>query len=276
MSKVIVISGIAQGMGREVALMLASQGYTICGFDIEKKYLDSLADELNKLNAKHFLEVMSVTDSDRILKFKDTVINKFGSVDTVVSNVGIGFFGPFEEVNLVKALQCFDINVIGCARLLQAFISSMREVRSGKIVVMSSLVGQVPFPFESIYSATKFAIEGMVSSFRYEVKPFGIQVAMIQPAQVSTNFAAKAQQLPEKNSPYYDRCVRFINRDNELIKKATNPKQAAEKIVKVITSKNPKLFNQVDFMSTFFLGLNKFLPQKLKDKILLDHMNINV
>lgn len=124
-----------------------------------------MADELNKLNAKHFLEVMSVTDSDRILKFKDTVINKFGSVDTVVSNVGIGFFGPFEEVNLVKALQCFDINVIGCARLLQAFIPSMREVRSGKIVVMSSLVGQVPFPFESIYSATKFAIEGMVSSF---------------------------------------------------------------------------------------------------------------
>lgn len=61
-----------------------------------------------------------------------------------------------------------------------------------------------------------------------------------------------------------------------MIKKATNPKQAAEKIVKVITSKNPKLFNQVDFMSTFFLGLNKFLPQKIKDKILLDHMNINV
>ncbi|TGM01947.1 SDR family NAD(P)-dependent oxidoreductase [Leptospira jelokensis] len=276
MSQVVVISGIAQGMGREVSLLLASQGYTICGFDIEKKYLDSLALELNQINAKHHLEVMSVTDSDKILKFKDTILNKFGAVDTVVSNVGIGFFGPFEEVNLVKALQCFDINVIGCARLLQAFIPSMREKRKGKIVVMSSLVGQVPFPFESIYSATKFAIEGMVSSFRYEVKPFGIQVAMIQPAQVSTNFAAKAQQLPDKNSPYYDRCVRFINRDNELIKKATNPKQAAEKIVKVITSKKPNLFNQVDFMSTFFLGLNKFLPQKLKDKILLDHMNINV
>ncbi|ABZ92652.1 Short chain dehydrogenase [Leptospira biflexa serovar Patoc strain 'Patoc 1 (Ames)'] len=276
MSKVIVISGIAQGMGREVSLMLASQGYTICGFDIEKKYLDSLADELNQLKAKFHLETLSVTDSDKILKFKDTVLKKFGSVDTVVSNVGIGFFGPFEEVNLVKALQCFDINVIGCARLLQAFIPSMRERKSGKIVVMSSLVGQVPFPFESIYSATKFAIEGMVSSFRYEVKPFGIQVAMIQPAQVSTNFAAKAQQLPDKNSPYYDRCVRFINRDNELIKKATNPKQAAEKIVKVIQSKNPNLFNQVDFMSSFFLGLNRFLPQKLKDKILLDHMNINV
>ncbi|XDD54327.1 SDR family NAD(P)-dependent oxidoreductase [Leptospira sp. WS4.C2] len=276
MSKVIVISGIAQGMGREVSLMLAAEGYTICGFDIEKKYLDSLSAELTKLNANFHLEPLSITDSDKIIKFKDTVLKKFGNVDTVVSNVGIGFFGPFEEVDLNKALQCFDINVMGCARLLQAFLPSMRVAKKGKIIVMSSLVGQVPFPFESIYSATKFAIEGMVSSMRYEVTPFGIQVAMIQPAQVSTNFAAKAQKLPEKESPYYDRCVRFINRDNDLIRTATNPKQAAERIVKVIVSNKPKLFNQVDFMSTFFLGLNRFLPQKIKDKILLNHMNINV
>ncbi|EMY69149.1 oxidoreductase, short chain dehydrogenase/reductase family protein [Leptospira vanthielii serovar Holland str. Waz Holland = ATCC 700522] len=263
-------------MGREVSLMLAAEGYTICGFDIEKKYLDSLSAELTKLNANFHLEPLSITDSDKIIKFKDTVLKKFGNVDTVVSNVGIGFFGPFEEVDLNKALQCFDINVMGCARLLQAFLPSMRVAKKGKIIVMSSLVGQVPFPFESIYSATKFAIEGMVSSMRYEVTPFGIQVAMIQPAQVSTNFAAKAQKLPEKESPYYDRCVRFINRDNDLIRTATNPKQAAERIVKVIVSNKPKLFNQVDFMSTFFLGLNRFLPQKIKDKILLNHMNINV
>lgn len=276
MSKVIVISGIAQGMGREVSLMLAAKGYTICGFDIEKKHLDSLSSELTKLNVNFHLETLSITESDKILKFKDSVIKKFGKVDTVVSNVGIGFFGPFEEVDLNKALQCFDINVIGCARLLQAFIPSMRKASNGKLIVMSSLVGQVPFPFESIYSATKFAIEGMVSSLRYEVSPFGIQVAMIQPAQVSTNFAAKAQKLPEKESPYFERCVRFIDRDNDLIRSATNPKQAAERIVKVIVSNRPKLFNQVDLMSTFFLGLNRFLPQKLKDKILLDYMNINV
>jgi len=101
----------------------------------------------------------------------------------VLSNVGIGFFGPFEEVDLEKALKCLEINVIGASAIFQAFIPSMREQGHGKLIAMSSLVGQVPFPFESIYSASKFAIEGLVLSLRYEVEPFGIRVALVEPAQ---------------------------------------------------------------------------------------------
>jgi short-subunit dehydrogenase len=123
-------------------------------------------------------------------------------VDTVISNVGIGFFGPFEEINLEKALKCLEINVIGAAAIFQAFIPSLRKAGGGKLIAMSSLVGQIPFPFESIYSASKFAISGMVESFQYELAPFGIQVALIEPAQVSTNFAAKIHVLPPEGSPY--------------------------------------------------------------------------
>jgi short-subunit dehydrogenase len=139
---------------------------------------------------------------------------------------------------------------------------------------MSSLVGQIPFPFESIYTATKFAIQGLVESIQYEVAPFGIKVAIVEPAQVSTSFAAKIHKLPPEGSPYRERARRFIDRDNELIKTATTPVQAAEKIIKVINDADPKLHNQVDFNSTFFLVLNRFLPKAMKDFILINYMNI--
>jgi len=276
MEQVIVITGLAQGMGRDVARRLANAGHRIAGFDLDAAELAELGKELDELGAEHYLIQLDITDRAGVLRFRDEVLAKFGQVDTVLSNVGIGFFGPFEEVDLEKALKCLEINVIGAASIFQAFIPAMREQKSGKLIAMASLVGQIPFPFESIYTASKFAIEGMVESIKYEVEPFGLKVALIEPAQVSTDFAAKIHKLPPEGSPYRERAQRFINRDNELIKTATTPAQAADRIVKVVLAETPKLHNQVDFMSSFFLFLNWILPKGLRDMILLNHMDIKV
>lgn len=276
MKQTVVISGIGQGMGREVALMMARNGHTVCGFDLDSSSIKSLGAELAKISNGHLLTELDITDSEGLIRFKDSVIEKHRKVDTVLSNVGVGFFGAFEELDLDKALQCLNINVIGCARLLQLFIPSMRQAKKGKLVVMSSLVGRIPFPFESLYAASKFAVEGMVESLQYELEPFNISVALIQPAQVSTTFAAKAHTLPPESSPYYDRTKRFIERDEVLIKNATAPVAAAKKIVSVLESNKMKLHNQIDFMSTVFLGLNRYLPKKVRDSILLSHMDIKV
>lgn len=276
MGEVIVITGLAQGMGREVAKILAASGDSIAGFDMDGDSITDLQAELDAIGGDHLLETLDITNREGVLKFRDRVLAKYGKVDTVLSNVGIGFFGPFEEVDLEAAKKCFEINVIGASAIFQAFIPAMREKRSGKLIAMSSLVGQVPFPFESIYTATKFAIEGLVQSILYEVSPFNIKMAIIQPAQVSTSFAAKIHHLPPEDSPYRDRARRFIDRDNELIKEATTPISAARRIVKVLKSDNPKLHNQVDFMSTFFLFLNRNLPKSIRDRILLNHMDIKV
>lgn len=276
MSQVIVITGLAQGMGRDVATMLAAAGNRIAGFDMDADGLETLAKELDTAGVEHYLVPLNITDREGVIRFRDTVLEKFGQVDTVLSNVGIGFFGPFEEIDLEKALACLEINVIGAASIFQAFIPAMRARGAGKLVAMASLVGVIPFPFESIYTASKFAIEGLVESIKYEVEPFGIRVAIVEPAQVSTSFAAKIHTLPPEGSPYRERAGRFIDRDNELIKSATTPKQAAEKIVRVLLSEKPKLHNQVDFMSSFFLFLNWILPKWARDWILLNHMNIKV
>jgi short-subunit dehydrogenase len=276
MGKVVVITGLAQGMGKDVCKLLAASGDKIAGFDVDAQSIKTLQQELDQIGCEHLIEVGDITNREKILEFRDRVLEKFGRVDTVLSNVGIGFFGPFEETDLVRALKCFEINVIGAAAIFQAFIPAMRKARNGKLIAMSSLVGRVPFPFESIYSASKFAIEGMVESLQYEVAPFGIKVAIIEPAQVSTRFASKIHVLPEQGSPYRERAKRFINRDNQLIKNATSPLQAAKKIVKVVQSRSPKLHNQVDLMSTFFIFLNHVLPKSIRDAILLKHMDIKV
>lgn len=272
--QVVVITGLAQGMGREAAKLLGRDGHSVAGFDVDAAGISSLAKELDAMGCEHALETISVTDRPAILGFRDRVLKRFGHVDVVLSNVGIGFFGAFEEVNLEKALTCLEINVIGAAAIFQAFLPSMRERRAGRLIAISSLVGQIPFPFESIYSASKFAVEGLVLSMRYEVAPFGIKVALIQPSQVSTQFAAKTHTLPPEGSAYRNRINRFIKKDEVLIKSAPTPERAAKDIVKVILSPDPKLFNQLEAKSTFFLALNRVLPVKMRDEILLGHMDI--
>ncbi|MFI5398889.1 MAG: SDR family NAD(P)-dependent oxidoreductase [Candidatus Binatia bacterium] len=272
----VVITGIAQGMGREVARLLAQSQTPVAGFDVDVEGIAALQAELDGVGCPHLLTTLDITDRRGILHFRDMVLDKFARVEAVLSNVGIGFFGPFEEVDLGKALKCLDINVIGTAAIFQAFIPSMRANRSGKLIAVSSLVGQIPFPFESIYSASKFAVEGLVLSLRYEVEPFGIKVALIRPAQVSTAFAAKIHQRPPQSSPYWARVDRFIKRDDELIKSAPTPAQAAAEIVKVIRAASPKLHNQIDWKSQLFLTLNRLLPQRIRDALLLHQMDIKV
>jgi len=272
----VVITGLADGIGREVARLLARSKTPVAGFDLDGERIESLKKELEEAGCDHLLQTLDIADRPGILKFRDAVLEKFGRADVIVSNVGIGFFGPFEEVDLEKALKCLEINVIGTAAVFQAFLPSMRERRAGKLIAVSSLVGQIPFPFESIYSASKFAVEGLVLSLRYEVEPFGIKVALIEPAQVSTTFAAKIHKLPPEGSPYRDRAARFIRRDEELIKTAPTPPAAAAAIVKVINSRNPRLYTQVDLKSRVFLSLNRVLPQRIRDEILLRQMDIRV
>jgi short-subunit dehydrogenase len=276
MDQVVVISGLAQGMGREVARLVAAKGGTVAGFDVDREGLKSLDQDLGARGCRRFLLPLDICDRPGILSFRDNVLDRFGRVDTVLSNVGIGFFGPFEEVDLEGALRCLEINVIGAAALFQAFLPSMRARGRGKLIAMSSLVGQIPFPFESVYSASKFALEGLVLSLRYEVEPFGIQVALVEPAQVSTTFAQKIHRLPPEGSPYRERVRRFIERDRELIRNAPDPQNAARRIVALIESERMRTHNQVDPMSTVFLFLNRILPEAVRDRILLHHMRIRV
>jgi NAD(P)-dependent dehydrogenase (short-subunit alcohol dehydrogenase family) len=269
--RVVVITGLAQGIGREVAKLLAGRGWAVAGFDVDAPGVQSLAEELGE---SHLLATVDICHREALRAFRDRTLERFRHVDVVLSNVGVNLFGPFEEVDLDKALRCLEVNVVGAAAVLQAFLPSMRERRAGRLIAVTSMVGQVPFPFGSVYSASKFALEGLLQSMRYEVAPFGIQVAVIRPAQVATSFATKNRTLPAEGSPYGERARRFVTRDQELIRSAPTPVQAAAKIAEVVEAERPRPSNQIDRMSTVFLWLNKLLPTGLRDQILLRHLNI--
>lgn len=274
MSEVIVISGLAQGMGRQVAKRLWAAGCELAGYDVDAEGLKTLEAELTAEGRRPLLSVLDATDQKGVRAFRDRVLERYGHADVVLANVGIGCFGPFEELDLTVAQRALEVNVMGTALAFQAFLPSMRARKEGRLIAMSSLVGQIPFPFESVYTAAKFAVEGMVLSLRYEVEPFGIRVAIIEPAQVSTGFAAKIHRLPAEGSPYRARVGRFIARDEELIKDAPTPDEAAAQIERVVRARKPRLFNRLDLRSAFFLTLNRLLPTPARDAILLGFMDI--
>ena len=125
----VVITGLAQGIGREVAMLLARSKVPVAGFDVDKEGIESLDKELEAAGCDHLLMTLDIADRPGILHFRDEVLEKFGRADVVLSNVGIGFFGPFEEVDLEKALKCMEINVIGTMFLLETVRAHNRDMR---------------------------------------------------------------------------------------------------------------------------------------------------
>jgi NAD(P)-dependent dehydrogenase (short-subunit alcohol dehydrogenase family) len=130
----VVITGLAHGIGREVARLLARSKVPVAGFDVDADGIESLKKELEEARCDCLLTTLDITDRPGILAFRDAVLAKFGRVDAVLSNVGIDCFGPFEELDLDKALKWLEINVVGAAAIFQAFLPSMRENRNGKLI----------------------------------------------------------------------------------------------------------------------------------------------
>jgi short-subunit dehydrogenase len=274
MGQKVVITGLAHGIGYEVARLLAESGDTVIGIDRDEREITHLRKEMDRAGSRHFLSCCDVTDRKAVAKFRDAVLMEFGAVDTVISNAAVASFGSFEEADLAGMLRSLEINVLGTAAIFQAFIPSMRLRGSGRLIAMSSFTGIVPFPFESIDSACNFAIEGLVGALRYEVEPFGIAVGLIEPSIVVTDLTSGVHSLPPTKSPYRERIERFLAKDREMKKSAMLPDRAARAIVRIIKAKRLKPHNRIDFISSLFLSIEKFLPAGLKDSILLSQMNI--
>jgi len=274
MSQNVVITGIAGGIGYEVAMILAQSGDTVIGFDRNDKGIARLKKEMGRIGTRHFLSVLDITDGKGVAKFRDAVLKEFGAADVVVSNAAVASFGAFEEADLDGMLRSLAINVVGTAAIFKAFIPTMRKRGAGRLIAMSSFTSIVPFPFESVDTACNFAVEGLVGALRYEVEPFGIEVGLIEPSIVVTDLTAGIHTVPPAGSPYRERIERFLAKDREMKKDAMGPAQAAQKIVKIIRGKRLKLHNRIDVTSALFLSIDKFLPAGLKDGILLGQMDI--
>jgi len=192
MSKTILITGTSTGFGRDTAETLHRAGHTVYASmrATEGKNLDA-AEGLRKLGIKTV--ELDVRDDASVEAAVEGVLAEAGAIDVLVNNAGIASAGVTEAFTAAQANVIFDTNVIGLLRVTRAVLPSMRQRRDGLIINIGSILGRVTFPFIGIYGASKFAVEALTDSLRYEVSQFGIEVVAVQPSGYPTNFFTNLQ-----------------------------------------------------------------------------------
>ncbi|MGB5821586.1 MAG: SDR family oxidoreductase [Saonia sp.] len=266
--KVVLITGGSSGIGKAIGTFLRSKGFTIYGTTRDlAKYPDF--DEF------HLLE-LDVRHPESIQKAIAVLIEKEGRLDVLVNNAGIGITGPIEETPHEEILKAFETNLHGPIHMVKAVLPQMREQKSGLIINITSIAGYMGLPYRGIYSATKGALELITEALRMETKDFGIQLSNLAPGDFATNIASGRYHSPAVNgSPYFQKYSDTLAMINEDVHSAENPIKVAEKVYEIIRTKKPKVHYKVGaFMQKFSLSLKKILPDKVYEKLLLNHYKL--
>jgi NAD(P)-dependent dehydrogenase (short-subunit alcohol dehydrogenase family) len=240
MSKTILITGTSGGFGRDTAETLFRAGHTVYASlrGAQDKNREA-AEGLRNLGIKTV--ELDVRDDASVEAGVENVLAEAGKIDVLVNNAGIGSAGVTEAFTAEQAKVIFDTNVIGLIRVTRAVLPSMRQNRDGLIINIGSILGRVTFPFLGIYGASKFAVEALTDSLRYEVSQLGVEVVEVQPSAYPTNFYAGIQtpadtevttaygevgQIPD--AMFKSFTTRFEGKD------APNPHDVAEAVARLV------------------------------------------
>src|SRR5450756_2301703 len=191
----ILISGCSSGIGAATAASLVQAGHTVYA---TARKTETLAD-LKALGC-HPL-ALDVNSEDSMIAAVKAVEEEHGQIGTLINNAGFGDYGPIEESDLERVRAMFETNVFGLARLTQLVLPAMRRSRSGRIVNIGSMGGRITFPVGGFYHATKYAVEAISDALRVEVKPFGIDVILVEPGLIRTNFERRVNESLEMATP---------------------------------------------------------------------------
>jgi hypothetical protein len=268
MKKVILITGISSGFGKQTAELLAAAGHMVYG--TVRRDVD-ISPSVNGLK-------LDLTDPDTIRKAVQTIIQKEGKIDVLINNAGMHTGGPIETSPIENIKLQMDTNFIGMVNLTREVLPYMRKQGGGTIISFSSIGGLMGLPFQAFYSAGKFAIEGFSEALRMEVKQFNIKIVLINPGDFHTNNSANRRNFlapTNTNDPYnqqYLKTMAIIEKDEAG---GWEPQVLAAKLVKIVDCKNPKNRYIIStFEQKLAVMLKHILPGKLFAMILEDHYKI--
>ena len=262
-----LVTGASSGIGEETARRLQGLGYTVYGAARRTDRLEKLAAEgVRPL-------VMDVTDDASMTAGIARIIEETGRIDVLVNNAGYGSYGAVEDVPIDEARRQFEVNLFGLGRLVQLVTPHMRGQKSGTIINISSMGGRLTTPLGGWYHATKYAVEALSDALRMELKPFGIDVVLVEPGGIRTEWAGiAADHLEEtaEGSAYSDqiRAVAGSMRNESVQRRQSPPAVIANAVEKIVTARKPRTRYAVGFMAKPLITARRVLPDRAFDRVI--------
>lgn len=271
MKKVVFITGASSGMGKVTARVLAQEGYIVYAAARRTEKMDDL-------RAAGVIPIqMDVTDEASMVNGVQYIINAQGRIDVLVNNAGFGSYGAIEDVDMNDARYQLEVNVFGAARLAQLVLPYMRQQRQGRIINISSIGGKFAMPLGGWYHASKFALEALSDSMRNEVKQFGINVVVIEPGGVQSEWGGIATDHLQKVSGgtvYRPLVDGFMKLAAGAENKGADPMVIVKLIRQAIEAKKPKTRYSGGYMAGVILFMRKIFSDKMLDSILMSQYKL--
>lgn len=230
---VALVTGASSGIGKAATLALADAGFRVVGTSRDTS-------RVTPSYGVTFLD-LDVTSDESVSAVVGQVLERFGRLDVLVNNAGIGASGAAEEFSVAQAQTVFDVNVFGLMRVTKAVLPHMRAQSSGRIINVSSVAGFVPNPFMAVYVATKHAVEGYSESLDHEVREHGVRVLRVQPGPINTPFDANSVQADSPLPVYAHQRHVFDDVMAESLRGGDDPAVVARVIATAATDPKPKL-----------------------------------
>lgn len=267
MKKVALVTGASAGIGEATVKRLLAEGYDVYA---AARRLDRMVG-LSDLGAHPI--GLDLTAESSIMAAMERIQAEAGRLDVLVNNAGYGSYGALEDVPMEEARRQFEVNLFGAARLIQLALPMMRAQKSGKIVNVTSVGGKIWEPFGAWYHSTKFALEGLSDCLRLEVKPFGIDVIVIEPGAIRTEWTPIAQGslLAQSGQTVYAPYARAHAKMFEKAAASTMPsppETVADIIGRAVTARRPRTRYAAAGGAKFILFLNRLLSDRLQDKLM--------
>ncbi len=257
MPKVVLITGATSGMGKAMAESLTQTGYQVYATG------RNIPDESKSNNLVY--RYLDVRNNDSVKGAISGILEQYHRIDILVNSAGLGLAGPLEEIPFEEIFLLFETNFFGTIRVIKHVIPVMRKQGEGLIVNMGSIGGRIGLPFQSIYSSSKFAIESLTEALRIELKPFGINVCLIEPGDYHTNVNYNRRSIiPQKESPYHKRLKDYFDLLENNIIKGSNPEKLGKLILKIARTGRPRLRYR---SGKFFEKITPFARNLLPDRI---------
>lgn len=274
MSRNVLITGASSGIGKAIAFKLLNEGWNV--FAVARRI--SRLSDLKEKGA--VIIAVDLTSEESVINGVAQIQKEAGTIDILINNAGYGEYGSIEEVSTDEAKKQFEVNVFGLARITRLVLPKMRENRHGKIINISSMAGKATAPMGGWYHASKHAVEALSDALRMEVMPFGIDVIVIEPGAVKSEWAAIAKENLLRTSghgPY----LRYAEAMATLIDKfyAGNKPATSEKIADVIVKAAKAAKPRPRYIATSdarqFIFLKWLLTDRMFDRLLLHLLKVS-